>query len=623
MKKFVAVITVMGWFSTSDAQEFTFKHERDVPVTKLCTISMADLEVEATLSSKFEAPKPYSRVEEIKKNLDKQRERKIRQTLHKYKESPEERQPEVEASFIGLNAVPGIPNDNNVAINNNGDIISVVNSSVSILNESGDYIRYYSLERIVDGQLSNLNRTYDPKVAYDPDNDRFILVFLQGSTSNDTRIITGFSQTSDPIGMWNFYAIEGNPFGGQTWSDYPIIGLSEDDLFVTVNILRDNESWQKGFTQSVIWQVDKASGYNGNDTLYEDVWFDLKYNDEPIWSICAVQGGSSFSSPNMYFLSVRPEVESNDSLFLHEITDTRLSGNATYNLRVLQANKKYGVPPSAFQPDSRNLLQTNDTRVLSAMVEGDYIQYVQSTIVPDNGHSGVFHGFINLATDEVDANYIYSDTFDYAYPSIAYAGNSSFPQASVIAFSHSSELHFPGTSVALHNRVEGNEAFYSTVSQVVQGTMSIDRLSDSMERWGDYTGIQTKYNEEGVVWVSGSVGIPFAQGAPRGRNGVQVGKVKVNNTITAVTSDEMILLAPNPSFGELNFLINNPEDQNLTIKVYDMTGKVVREIYEGSLNAGQYELKLNAGSLAIGAYLVSAVSDQGEKLGSFKFVVGQ
>ncbi len=253
--------------------------------------------------------------------------------------------------------------------------------------------------------------------------DKFILVYLQGSTSADTRIIVGFSETNDPQGDWHFYAVDGNPFTGATWSDYPIIGMSKDDLFITVNILRDGESWQEGFTQSVIWQIDKASGYAGKDTIYEDLWYDLKYQDKSLWSICAVQGGSEFTSPNMHFLSVRPGAASNDSVFLHEITDTRLSGNAEYNLRVLTANKLYGVPPSAFQPDPENLLATNDTRVLSAISEDGYIQYVQSTRVPSSGMPGVFHGFLNIETGEIDANYITSDTMEYAYPSIAFAGN--------------------------------------------------------------------------------------------------------------------------------------------------------------------------------------------------------
>ena len=400
----------------------------------------------------------------------------------------------------------------------------------------------------------------------------------------------------------------------------PIIGLSKDDLFITVNILRDGESWQEGFTQSVIWQVDKASGYAGNDTIYEDVWFDLKYNGKPLWSICAVQGGSSFTSPNMHFLSVRPGDASNDSVFLHEITDTRLSGNSTYNLRVLTSDKKYGVPPSAFQPDPSKLLQTNDTRVLSAISEGGYIQYVQSTIVPENGAPGIYHGFLSLETGEIEANYITSDRFDFAYPSIAYAGNSAFPYASVITFSHSSEQDFPGTSAIFHNRVIGQKSIFSPVVIVKKGEHSINRLQDTLERWGDYTGIQTKYNEEGVVWMSGSVGIPYSSGSPRGRNGVQVGKLIVDNVLTVKIDANSLKLLPNPVLDKAIIQFDSEKDQVLTFNLYDAMGKKVSELLEAPVEYGTNEFTFPIKELAQGTYFIGVIDSDGKKVAYVKVV---
>lgn len=623
MNKLYVVLFLVGITSMSSAQDFSYKVERNLATPKLRTAKFADIGTEQPTVYKVEdaAPKPWTTVDELKKQLDANRERRFKQALYKYQEKPKDIKPTVEASFVGLTAVPGIPNDNNMAISNDGKIISVVNSSFSVLDEGGTYVKYYSLENIVAGQLPKLDRTYDPKVVYDPVADRFILVFLQGSTSADTRIIIGFSETNDPEGDWNFYAVDGNPFTGTTWSDYPIIGMSKDDIFITVNILRDGESWQEGFTQSVIWQIDKASGYAGSDTIYEDLWYDLKYNDKSLWSICAVQGGSEFTSPNMHFLSVRPGTASNDSVFLHEITDTRLSGKAEYSLKVLTANKLYGVPPSAFQPDSENLLATNDTRVLSAISEDGYIQFVQSSIVTSTGVPGVFHGFLNIETGEIDANYITSDTMEYAYPSIAFAGNDEFPHASVITFSHSSELDFPGTSAILHNRVIGEYPIFSPVVTVKYGEMSINRLSDSLERWGDYTGVQTKYNEEGVVWMSGSYGRPFSQGATRGRNGVQVGKVKVNNMLTVLPDETSVILLPNPASEKAIIQFESVKDQELTFNIYSVDGKLVQELLKTNVLRGTNEISFPTVEMMQGMYFIQVLDAQNEKIAEVKFVV--
>ena len=625
MRKITVLAIGLLLCSVAIAQEFSYKHERDLILTKVKRVVVSDLEAPSAKVTHMvnEAPEPWGAMTELKKTLDANRSRRFPLRLDKYKETPEDIKPDVKASFEGLTnfTVPGIPNDNNMAISDSGIIMSVANSTASILNENGTFERLFGLETIVDGQLPNLNRVYDPKVAYDPDNDRFILVFLQGTSSPDTRIIVGFSETNNPHNAWNFYAIDGNPFApNTTWSDYPIIGLSKDDLFITVNILRDGESWQEGFTQSIIWQIDKASGFEGKDTVYQDLWHDLNYNGKPLWSICAVQGGSAFTSPNMHFLSVRPGDASNDSVFLHEITDTRMSGNATYNLNVLTADKKYGVPPSAFQPDPENLLQTNDTRVLSAIEHDGYIQYVQSTMIHEKNSPGIFHGLLDLSNLNINASYIESDSFDYAYPSITYVGNDEYPFASVITFSHSSELVFPGTSVAFYNKNQGEEGIISSVVRIKDGEHSINRLGDSLERWGDYTGIQTRYNRDGEVWFSGSFGRPYAPGSPRGRNGIWIGSVTVDRTLTTLPKKKEVMLLPNPALEKAIVRFTAEESEELNFNLYSMEGKLVGELLTAMVEVGRNEFEFSTTNLAQGYYVLRILNANEDLVASLKIM---
>jgi len=168
-----------------------------------------------TIHSEFQkAPKPISNVDEIKAKLDAQRKRNS-YYLHK---SGSYQAPNDSLKLIDMegfrgnpNANSGIPNDNTLAVNNEGVVISAVNSHVHILDKDGNVLWFRILNIIGQFDVGVLNRTYDPKVIFDPINERFILVFLQGSTSDDTRIIVGFSETSDPLEAWNFYQITGKP----------------------------------------------------------------------------------------------------------------------------------------------------------------------------------------------------------------------------------------------------------------------------------------------------------------------------------------------------------------------------------------------------------------------------
>ncbi len=607
-------------FTTFTFGQVDYKKMSNVKTYKQWTVNLSEQSVDldlVRLKGEELAPEPVMRSHEVKKQLDAKRKRKAQfKAKTSYISEQSDVYPELLDSF---NARPiggsGIPNDNTMAISNDGIIISAINTTITILDSDGELLLFRTLGAFVRGQLGLLDRYYDPKVTYDPINDRFILVFLEGSNSNDTRIVTGFSQTSDPTGNWNFYAIDGKPLGGETWSDYPIIAHNQEDLYITVNLLRDNESWQEGFVQSFIWQINKEDGYNG-DELTQNLFYDIEYGGKPVWSICPVQPALDFDQDNMYFLSVRPDAMANDTLFLHEITNTSKSGQAEHELSVLKANKQYGVPPSAFQPEVGYKLQTNDTRVLSGVYHRNTIHYVQSTLVPEQLSSGVFHGVISdvAGNPSVDAEIISSDTLDYAYPSIAFAGIDGDDEHSMmITFSHVGETAFPGTSAIYQNRASGKEGLYSKPIVVKEGTGLIDSwLDNDIERWGDYTDVQRKYNEPGVVWVCGSYG------DDRNYNNVWVAKLKAKNDLFVI---EDFVTYPNPVTEMFRVGAVFPNDDVVTIQISDLAGSVVKEMDNLEVNAGPMKFLVNADGISSGLYILSIFNEKDENIYSEKIIV--
>lgn len=609
--------------------DYSYQVKKNVKWLEIATVDFSNISfASAEITQEFSAPEPgvKEEVRRIKSQLDQQ---KVRRFTRLDKNAVYDRdggsvKPDVETDFDGLPvSLAGIPNDNNMAISNQGMIVSVINSSVSIFDENGTRLLFRTLASIVGTQHSGLNRTYDPKVMYDPDNDRFILVFLQGSTSEDTRIMVGFSQSNDPTKTWKFYAVDGNPFEGPTWSDYPIIGSTSEDLFITVNILRDSASWQEGFTQSVIWQIQKSGGFDGSDSLNSDLYHGLKYKGKPLWSICVVQGGEKFNARSAWFLTVRPSAESNDTLFVHTINNTWASREAAYSLEVYKTDKTYGVPPSAFQPELGYLLQTNDARVLSAFEHQGQIQYVQTTRIPGTLMSGVFHGILTVKEPEflVHANYIASDTLEFAYPSITYAGDMDHPFASVITYSHVSELDYAGTSCMFHNKVDNHHSVYSPNVFIKKGDGLIDTfLPDSIERWGDYTGIQRKYNEPRVVWMCGSFGNQDS------RNSVWIGKVRVDNNLALVSAETGIAVYPNPAGEEFNLDLDLDEAASIQVLLYDAGGKLVKELISRDLQGGRHMIRvhmdfLNTAALRPGIYFIQIKKNGDETIHSQKMFV--
>ena len=531
--------------------------------------------------------------------------------------------PVIAEGFSGALNV-GIPNDNNLAISKSGWVVSVLNTHIRVYDDTGRWYKNWSLEffprapeQTGPNGVGLLNRSYDPKITYDPIAERFVIVYLEGSESSDTRIIVAFSKSDNPLDGWFVYELDGNPFLGKTWSDYPIIAISKEDLYITVNILKDSTDWRDGFTQSVIWQVPKSFGYAG-DSLRANLISDIKYNDKALWSICAIPGGFELFDQGMFFLSVRPGDAQNDTVFLHRINTNFSQGEPQYSLTVLKTDKPYGLPPDASQPQVGYRLQSNDTRVLSGFYHANKIQYVQTSRNFQNNRSSVFHAtIIGVFSDpQVTAKNISHDSLDFAYPSMVYAGDGGWNDNAIITFSHSSENHFPGSSVVYMD----NGGNYSNIIRMKEGLGLINTfLPDSIERWGDYTGIQRDYRQPGAFWTAGSYG------QANNTVGTWINKVIVNdmnvNTTQIKPIQREINAFPNPAkdLFQLSFYIENAG--NFTIQLIDVQGKVVFIENKEASEIGQYLFNMNIGHLSSGVYFYRIIQSTESEVVSGKFLV--
>ncbi len=513
------------------------------------------------------------------------------------------------------NPAQGTPNDNHIAISNAGKVVSVVNTNIRMYDENGTQLQSKTL--IGFANLGIGTNVSDPRVLYDPWDDRFIIHYFAGTTSSTTKLIVAFSQTNDPTGNWNIYQLSGNYLNDSTWSDYPIVALNDKDFFMTYNHLKDNEDWKTGFRYSAIWQIDKTNGYAG-DTLQFNYFHNIKYDGKPIWSVCVSQPSYINSQQETYFLSVRPGDIANDTVFLHTITDSYESGNAQFSSKVLKTNVPYGLPPNGLQTDAQ-FLATNDARVLSAFTENDKIQYVHTTSSV-NGTASVYLGTIenvSTAAPSVSGVIISEPNVDFAYPSIAYMGNNQFDNRSLITCSYSSPDTFPGT-VVFYRDAQSN---ISDPTVIKNGLNTVDVMQDSVERWGDYTGIQRKFNEPNSAWLVGS----YVLQSKVWRTWV----AKVTNPDSALVSSlpnyNMNIeseVYPNPSTDYFTLKFESKLENFTRISLTDMNGRVVKELFQDRVKAGTNVLSFNTSYLPAGRYLLS-ISDKGTIIGSKEIVIQQ
>lgn len=142
--------------------------------------------------------------------------------------------------------------------------------------------------------------TFDPKIIYDFEEDRWVFVTCAGSTPGESRLYMGVSTSSDPSGDWNLYSYVADP-ANQVWFDYPSMGFNGKWIVVSGNMFGN------GF-YSTVYVFDKHAMYAGDAapnftrfttnqgfTLVPAVSFDVE--EEVVYLISAAngsQGGNGY-----------------------------------------------------------------------------------------------------------------------------------------------------------------------------------------------------------------------------------------------------------------------------------------------------------------------------------------
>lgn len=493
----------------------------------------------------------------------------------------------------GIEVPPGggTPNDNHIAVGNDGKIVSVMNTVIRVHNDTGKIIKAFTLDffannpNIKKEPIPTMNRTYDPRVIYDPYQDRYIVVFMHGTTDKNSFIVVGFSSSNDPSKPWYVYKVPGTPIQDSVWSDYPIVSQTKEDMFFTVNLLHNGSSWEEGFVEAVIWQINKDDGFKG-DTIHKNFFHNIKYEGVSIWSICAIQNGPMPNGIDNYFLSVRPYSQKNDTVFVHRITNTQKSGLANYELGIFKSPLKYGFPSSALQPDTAFRLRTNDARVLSGIRIGSQVHYFQNCMNFKTLQAHIMHGAIYNLTLPSGANVTGSpwqssallkaqlfthDTLDFGYPAVAAAGKEPSLETDVqdpsmvVTSVYSGSNSFPGTGVFYINRY-GEYSQYQSIKKG-QSIIAYTFIKPKEQRWGDYEGIQAKFNEKGIFYLVGSWGKQKNMHA-------FVARVKIEDTVYD-NPIERIRIFPVPSTQNVNIEFQVNQESQIEGYIYTIDGKLI------------------------------------------------
>lgn len=502
--------------------------------------------------------------------------------------------PTLGVNFFGNTYDFSDPADNSIGVSANGDVVSAHNTRVHIYNSSGTQLQATSLGGFVQGSGQPTNFTFDPKVSYDPEEDKFVVVFLNGASPSSSKIIVCFSETNDPTGNWNVYGINGNLNSLNVWTDFPQIGLNDNELFITGNLFNSSNLSQG----AAIWQINKFDGYSGAATITTQSYY-VPGN----FSLHPVEGATTLYGPYMYFL------ESNNgggnTINLHRISNSIANNGILEAPLAFNMLGSYSIPPDADQKGSNNDLLCNDNRIQSSYFENNRIEFAMNT--SNGGRSAVFHGTAQISPFLLSFSsfngapvQLESDIFS-AYPSVAYAGmHLDGSNKSYVGFNFCGPNDYPSTGI-----VYVDSSGYSPMLTVKAG---VGPVNSGGNRWGDYADCQGRLNgAPGEAWIVGTFGNSSTNQRTYIGQVFPPTPVAIEQPEPAAVNMEVY---PNPSAERVTFEFPVTEAGIYRVRVFDMQGKLVHTVIEDWLRQGEGRVSFTNTALNAGTYLVVIENDQ-------------
>jgi hypothetical protein len=268
---------------------------------------------------------------------------------------------------------PYRPADPDIAIGPN-HILTVVNSTFVIYNKAGVELQRTSLAAWFNNVCFGCS-PFDPRVAYDPQAGRFIMIALaRNTTSQTSNYLLSISQSSDPTGAWWNYSLNGRlDYGGTepTWADYEDIGFdgipaaSGGAIYVTSNQFTFADI--PAFRTAVLLILPKSALYSGSSFSYWRAWDRLNADGSQAFTLRA---SKTFGNPGGEFLI---NTKNNGNFVsLWRVNPTYPPTPVDWTLQATIPIGSYSPPPDANQLGCTSVLDTIDNRIImpSGVMEG-------------------------------------------------------------------------------------------------------------------------------------------------------------------------------------------------------------------------------------------------------------
>lgn len=375
------------------------------------------------------------------------------------------------------------PPDSQIAAGPNY-LVSTINEEIVVYNKAGGQVSWTFTSTFFDTLGVNISDCcYDAQVLYDQSDGRFILTAAEGAhlQAPPTYIFIAVSQTSDPTGNWNKYAMEMD--SGNTWPDRPELGLSSTAIYIA----DDQVPFGTGMATEYVTVVGLPALLSGSKSLQVTTFTNIEdvEGNETFGIAPAITYGSAQTE---YLVSSSDDVSSGGSaLHLFSINTSGVPTLSTTDVSV----PAFSPAPNATQPGTSILINTGGVGIMSVVWINGSLWCTQGAADATGGNSVVRWYQLNTANNTLVQSGDINGTGEAFYGAIAALSDGE----AFLVYSTSSASQYVSAGYAHRSASDAlNTMSASGIYQVGTGP---DTYANG--RFGDYSGLSPDPNG-GSVW---------------------------------------------------------------------------------------------------------------------------
>lgn len=403
---------------------------------------------------------------------------------------------------------PFIPPDSMIAAGPN-HLVVAINALLAIYDKSGvQQGSFQDLKAFFSG-LALTGDIFDPRLIYDQQDGRFILSAGLIDFQNFTNgyVLVAVSQTSDPTGAWNKFAIN---FMGRnltntanTFPDFPGLGLGPTAIYITSNqfvldaqCLGPNPNAPCAFSDAWIKVIALPQLLAGNPNLNISTFTNVRTGSGQL--AFSIQPALSYGATNSEFLVAASfEASPGNVLNLFSINTTGTPALQELDLTV----PSFSLAPQAVQPGTSGVIDTGDFRTLNAIWNNGSLWCGQNVASAANFQSAARWYEIQISSIS-SASLVQSGDVSASgaayYPAISQRADGMV----AMAFTTSSATLSPSSAFTARNLGDPP----GTMQGYVIYRLGLGPYDEP--RWGDYSGISQDWDGNSFWAITEYAGQP-------------------------------------------------------------------------------------------------------------------